>query len=133
MHVNSNKFSFMILSIKLCNINDNSQCDEKVIRFYFFASVNISNSIFFGNNATYLCEADSSHAIFRDSYTDSLNETKGSVIFEEKRILRNFQNITVLDPAICIDSNICQYDQYTYDIYYYFFSIKPFLGLFMKE
>lgn len=47
MHVNSNKFSFMILSIKFCNINDNSQCDEKVIRFYFFASVNISNSIFF--------------------------------------------------------------------------------------
>lgn len=64
---------------------------------------------------------------------DSLEATDGLVRFEEKRILRYFQDETNLAPGICNEICSCHFKEKTDIIHYSYFSSKHLLGHFMTE
>lgn len=117
------------LFIKSCNFNDNTQCSKSVLFVYDCQNATISYSNFVGNNATFLIRSDSSFIIVNNCYTDSLTTTTGSVDFEGKNILRNFQNITTLEHGICNHKQICENN--TCDNPYFVCSTKLLLSLFI--
>lgn len=112
-----------------CNFNDNPMCASAVLLIAYCEDANISYSNFFGNNATILIYAWSSNVYVNNCYTDSLTEISGTVEFEDKQVLRNFQNVTILDHGICNHKQICE--NHTCDVPYYIYSAKPLLGLFI--